>query len=210
MSSSFTCFVKLAMANQTNKWEDYWLQVQGNWLVFSKKVGNTVSYLYPLNLINIADGSADAHYHNVLYIETAQKCGNHKFYISMTNRIEAIQLYQTLTSAKEQLKAAISNKELPNSVDSEITIGGFMKKSKTKHTAHLDPAGFTYVDQKQVTQVIPFASIISMSPKEGDSNCTNKFIITYEEQGSTTQKEFNCTERNQMTEMIMCYIANCN
>lgn len=190
---SFTCFVKVGIAGSPNKPEDLWLNIFGGWLTISKKVGQQVMFLLPLDLVCVQSGEEVTKLPNSLLLKTSPSTGSHELWIVSTSRIEIILLYQALNAGWDHLRNTLRAKNWTNDIECEYQIShGRLSFSKQTGKLVLSQTALRISDKES----LPIHDIISMSFKQGDPNCNTRLIIVT--RGATKQREFQVAEMKAM------------
>jgi hypothetical protein len=79
---------------------------------------------------------------------------------------------------------------------------GFMNLTRERRKLILRGDQLIVSDSKQY----PLHSIISMTPKQGDQNCSTKLTITVQTQDGTQQKEFSGLVVNEMMRLYSSFL----
>ena len=186
----FTCYIKVSLPPQVNKWEDFWLQIHGYWLIISKKIGEHAHFLLPLDLQQLASGEPDTGVQNCILLEVSKYCGSHKIYISSTSRIEIILLFQALNVGYNVLKNLFQGGKLQEDVECDYKASsGFMNLSR--HTGKI----LLTRDELSIggKEKYPISSIVSMSAKQNDVNCHHRLVLVIENEGVRKHRELHVT-----------------
>ena len=67
---TFNCYVQLSLPSSPSKFENFWMRIDGFWLVFSKKFDGKPQYLVPAFLQSVTPGEKETGRLNSLLIET--------------------------------------------------------------------------------------------------------------------------------------------
>jgi hypothetical protein len=201
----FTCYIKVALPPQLTKWEDYWLQVHGFWLIISKKLGAPGYFVIPLDLVQLQSGETETNIQNSLYIETSPESGAHKLYISSTSRIEIIELFKALNTGWSFFRSNFQAGKGQEDTECEYRVAsGFMNLSHERRRLALTRDRLIVGDSK----VYPIHTILAMTGKQGDPNCTTRLLITVQTPEGPQQKEFSEIAPQDMKRMYWSYLMH--
>ncbi|OHT00154.1 hypothetical protein TRFO_33223 [Tritrichomonas foetus] len=198
---SFKCFVQISLPPSPTKFESYWLKIDGLWFSLSKKFDKQPQFLFPLQIQSLESAEKETQKLNSLFLETSEFSGNHKIYITSTNRLEIIQIYQALQNAQKRfnLDMADHNQKREPNFDIEYEVSsGFMNMNKQKSVMHVTPQSITFPDNKLVSM----RDVVSISAKQNDNNCQHKLHITLREEGGDGMKEFTIPEKAKLEKLI--------
>lgn len=200
--SPFTCYIKVAMPGQITKWEGYWLQIHGFWLIITKKIGQHCHFLVPLDLVKLVTGERETGVPNSLLLETSPASGAHKFYISSTSRIETILLFQALNVGCNVLKNVFQAGKLQEDAECDYQQSTRFSKQTgklvlTKHNL--------VVGSKEV---IPIEEIISMSAKQNDQNCHNRLVVVTKVGGTIKTNEYHVTQPMALMKITSSFLMH--
>ena len=206
IQNNFLCYGKIAISNPSLKWDDYWITVRDYWVEISKKVGQPVQFCIPLDLITLSSGFEQTGLQNSIFIETSNLIGSFSFFISTTNRLDIIQLFQSLEKGRKILNDAISKRQIEKITRFDIESSGFLGMRKEKFQFEINPQGIDINGSKKSHFDLEF--VLSVTAKQNDSNCHTKLILIIEEGGNNIQKEFNCLDHSSLLNAISCFIFN--
>jgi hypothetical protein len=200
----FTCYVRTSLAHPPPKWDDFWLQIQGFWLVLSKKVGAPPHFLLPLDTLNLTSAETDTAFTNSLLLELSPKSGGHRLYFSAPSRIEIIKLYDALKSGSNEFTRSRNEGSVGGDFECDFqATSGFMNLSKRTEKLRFTGSGLTIGDMKQ----FPLESIVSLSAKQNDPNCQSKLVVSYlEADGSTHQRELSGISPPELKQMYALFV----
>jgi hypothetical protein len=202
MTCPFTCYVRV-LPHQSSKWDDYWLQIYGFWLVISKKLGSPANFILLLDLVTLRSGEAETNLQHSVFLETSPESGGHKLFLSVTGRIEIIQLFQFLEVGWTVFKSDFDSGKFREDTECEYqAAAGFMSFSKERRRLTLRGGNLLVNDSKSY----PLHSIISMTPKQGGQDCGTKLIVTIQTQDGTQQKEFSGLLPKEMMKMYTSFL----
>jgi hypothetical protein len=204
----FLCFGKVALAQPTLKWEDFWIDVQGYWLTIGKKVDQPCSFLIPLDLTNISAGYQDTRIQNSLCLTTSAITGSLKLYIQSPNRFDILQLYQALKTGQLFLKETITSGSIPHECSFDATtVGILLGLGKAAVTFTQTAEAITFTGAKAPPR-IEFGQILSMHAKINDSGAHTRLCIDVSGGGQTATKEYDCLNSDNLKSAIACFIFN--
>lgn len=184
------------------KWDDFWLQIHGFWLIITKKIGQHCHFLVPLDLVNLVTGETETGVANSLILETSAASGSHKFYISSTSRIETILLFQALNVGCNVLKNVFQAGKLQE--DAECEYQQSTRFSKQTGKIVLTKHEFIIGNKERV----PLASIVSMSAKQNDQNCHNRLIIVTRNGESTKTSEYHISQPMALMKITSSFLMH--
>jgi hypothetical protein len=199
----FSCYIRVAIPPQLQKWENFWLQISGYWLYLSKKFNGSVNVSLLLDLVKLSSGHEDTNIQNSLFLESSVPTGSHKLYLSSLCRIEIIQVFQAITVGCGYLNSVFLAEKFREPAECSYTSGGLLKMSKHSKKLILTGKDFIVSGQKQY----PISSIISVSPKQNDQNCQSKLIVTIQTaDAGPQQKEFSGLHSQELTKMCITFL----
>lgn len=208
VKSSYICYGKVAVAGQSLRWDDFWIQVRGFWLEISKKIGNPCYFVIPLDLASLTGGFQETNVQNSIALLTSPVTGSHKIYLQTTNRNDIIQLYHAIQNGRTALMYALQNNKLIQKTEFECeTVAAFFNIGKSKLKLHASIKGFEFTGNKASTKY-PINKIHAVFAKMNDSSADTRLCLTVDENGSTSTKEFNCISHQNLVYALSCFLSN--
>ncbi|OHT12639.1 hypothetical protein TRFO_17455 [Tritrichomonas foetus] len=206
--NAYICYGKVATANPTLKWDDFWIQVRGFWLEISKKVGQPCYFLIPLDLASLSAGFLETNVQNSISLVTSPKTGSTKIFLQSTNRFDVIQLYHAIQTGQGLLKTALQKSQITKAVEFDCeTVSSFFNLGKTKLKLVGSQKGFEFTSNKN-SSLYEMDKIHSLFAKVNDNSADTRLCINVEENGSTVTKEFNCMNHQNLLNAISCFLIN--
>lgn len=206
--NSWIFYGKVAAANPTLKWDDFWIQIKGYWLEVSKKLGQSCYFIIPLDLQSITAAFQETNVQNSIAIVTSQLTGSNKIFLQSTNRYDIIQMYHALQYGQNLMRAAIQKGQIPKTTEFDCeTITSFFNIGKSKLKLTASPRGLEFTGNKTTT-LYEYDKIHSVYAKLNDSSADTRLCINVDENGSAVTKEFNCLNRQNLVNVINCFMMN--
>lgn len=209
--NNYLCYGKVAVANQKLNWDDFWIRVNGFWIEITKKVGQPDYYLIPLDLAKCDGAFNETGIQNSIYLETTPLTNSFKVFISTTNRLDILQLFQAIKTGQKIIANALQKRQIERMVRHEVeTISGFLGLVKEKLTFNMGPQGLDLSGGKSAPQHYDWDKVVSVYAKQNDQNCHTRLYVSVEENDQTTTKEYNCQEHSSVMNSIACFLMNIN
>ncbi|KAK8891152.1 hypothetical protein M9Y10_028358 [Tritrichomonas musculus] len=206
--NSWIFYGKVAVANPTLKWDDFWIQIKGYWLEISKKLGQACSFIIPLDLQSITAAFQETNVQNSIAIVTSQMTGSNKIYLQSTNRYDIIQMYHALQYGQSLMQTAFQKAQIPQTTEFDCeTITSFFNIGKSKLRLIASPRGLEFTGNKTST-LYEYDKIHSVYAKLNDASADTRLCINVDENGSVVTKEFNCLSRQNLINAISCFMIN--
>jgi hypothetical protein len=191
----FTSLVKLALPPQLTKWGDHWLQISGYWMTLSKELGAAGHILVPLDVQELRSAQPDTHIQNSLFIETSKESGSHRLCLSPR---------PSNCSRQSRRAPAAQGGDVPERTECEYRVSsGFMNLVKERRRLVLTRDKLAVTDAKQ----FPIASIVSMSPKQGDQACATRLVVAIRGADDVVQlKEFVGVTTTELRDICAAFL----
>lgn len=200
----FTCFVKVSQPGQ-NKWEEFWLQVQGFLVFLAKKIGQPCHFMVPLDLVDLRSGETETGNQNTLYMESSTESGGIKLLLASTSRVEIILLYRALFVGCGLLKTIFEDGHLRE----EKTIDFISTSRFSKNAGRLTLTGSELtIARGSEAEQIPMTSIISMSGRQNDQNCQNRLVLVYHGPEEVVRKEFSVAQSIDLWKIVGSFLMH--
>ena len=167
-------------------------------------------FIIPLDL-GLAEGAfKDTGIQNSIVLETTALTGSFKIYISTTNRLDILQLFQAIQTGQKIIAQALKRRQIERMVSHDIeTFSGFLGIGKEKLSFRMTNQGVDITGGKS-TLHYDLSKITSVSAKQNDQNYHNRIVLTVEENGHNITKEYNCPEHSAVLNTISCFLMNIN
>jgi len=206
VQNNYLCVGKVALPGSVLRWDDYWIQVRDFWVEISKKVGQPNSFCIALDLATLEGSFSKTGIQNSIYLETTPYTGSFGIYISTTNRLDIIQLFQSIKKGQKILSDAISRRQIEKSCRFDVeTASGFLGLGKERLVFQMTPNSLDINGQKGSALHYELPQILHITPKQNDQNCHTRISIALKE---NEVKEFNCLEHSAMLNAVSCFIYN--
>lgn len=206
--NSFLCFGKVAVASIALKWDDYWISVNGFWLEITKKVGSPYSFVIPLDLANLSTAANETSIQNSILITTSSITGSFTMYLTCTNRLDIIQLFHAVQQGQRLLQTILQNSKEEKTCAYEVeSLSGLFNIGKTKLIMSCSLDGFEFTSKKG-SQKYELNKIVGVYAKWNDSSAHFRLCIAYEDNGSTSVKEFNTPDHTSLLTTITTFLVN--
>ncbi|EAY23258.1 hypothetical protein TVAG_185650 [Trichomonas vaginalis G3] len=207
--NNYLCYGKVAVANQKLNWDDYWIKINGFWIEISKKVGQPDYFLIPLDLTKCEGAYNETGFQNSIYLETTNLTNSFKVYIATTNRLDILQLFQTIKTGQKIIASALQKRQIERMVRHDVeTVSGFFGLGKEKLQFSMGPQGLDLSGGKSAPQHYDWDKVVAVYAKQNDQNCHTRLIVAVEENDQTSTKEYNCQEHSSVMNSIACYLMN--
>ena len=208
---NFMIFGKVAIPSTTLKWEEFWIQVTDYWLEISKKVGQPSFFTIPLDIEEIKSAFQQTGIQNSIEIETTKHAGSIKLFISSTNRLDIINLYNSINVGRQNYINAFSfHQKNPSEQSIQLDlegVSGFLSFGKTNYQMSIN-SKLIEIQGPKVNLAYPLNNIISMSAKQNDSSCSTRLCISLDDGNNITTKEFVCNNHVLLLKVISVFLFN--
>lgn len=207
----FMIFAKVAIPSTSLKWDDFWVQVSDYWLEISKKAGQPSFFTIPLDIKEIRSAFQQTGIQNSLEIQTTVHSGSIKLFISSSNRLDIINLYNSINAGRQRyLNAfnAFQKKSSEQSIQLNLEgVSGFLSFGKTNYQMTMN-SKILEIKGPKLNLAYPLNNIISMFAKQNDSSCSTRLCICLDDGTNNTTKEFVCNDHSHLLKAISVFLFN--
>ena len=209
IQNNFLCYGKVAEAGTTLNWDNFWIRVNGFWVEITKQVGQPDYFLIPLDLARADGAFKETGYQNSICLETTSLTNSTKIYIYTTNRLDILQLFQSIQTGQKIIAQALERKQIERMVNYDVeSAGGLFNFGKEKLTFRMTNQGIDLTGGKNPPQHYDLDNVKCIYAKQNHQDCHTHIILTIDENGQTVSKEYKCQDHAAVQNTIACFLMN--